>query len=143
MTINGNIRRIDLLMPGNCIYYCCSMDNISYQRKQEPNIAFIFFPNIIHKMETPKIVKDLLEKIGKEFSDMTDESFQSRMEKESKEDLLKVKDYLISTRDFYKRILLEEYRKSHPNSFRYKEADEKIAQINVKGKLLKSILDLK
>jgi phosphatidylserine decarboxylase len=65
------------------------------------------------------------------------------MEKQSKEDLLKIKEYLLGIRDFYKRILLEEYRKTHPNSYRYKDADEKIAQINVKGKLLKSIIDSK
>lgn len=80
---------------------------------------------------------------GKEFSDMTDESFLTMAGKLSKEDLEQVRAYLISSRDFYKRVLLEQYKIKHPNSFRYRDAEEQIAKHNAKGKLLKGILDTK
>lgn len=97
-------------------------------------------------MATPydqTVVNALKKQAGKEFSDMSDESFLSLMGKQSKEDLEHIRGYLISSRDFYKRVLLEEYRKKHPNSFRYKDADQQIANHNTKGKLLKGILDTK
>jgi hypothetical protein len=65
------------------------------------------------------------------------------MEKQTKEDIDHIKTYLMSSRDFYKRILLEEYKTKHPNGFRYKDAEEQVSKINVKGKLLKTILDKK
>jgi len=89
------------------------------------------------------IINALKKTAKKEFSDMSDESFTDLMQKQSKEDLEMVKLYLISSRDFYKKILLEKYREKRPNSFRYKDADEQIAKHNVKGKLLKGIIDSK
>jgi len=46
-----------------------------------------------------------------------------------------------NARDFYKRILSEEYRKKVPNSWRYKDAEEKIRKYNFQGKLLKELID--
>jgi len=85
----------------------------------------------------------LMIKAGKKLSDMSDESFTNLMKDLTKEDLDKIREYLVRDRDFYKRVLLEEYRKKHPNSFRYKDADERIVKINNKGKLLKTIIDSK
>jgi hypothetical protein len=90
-----------------------------------------------------KVITGLKTRAGKEFSDMSDEDFTRLVQKESKENLEMILNYLKSSRDFYKRVLLEEYRKKHPNSFRYKDADEQIARHNTKGKLLKSIIDKK
>lgn len=89
------------------------------------------------------IVNDLKKKAGKEFSNMTDADFFSLMKKQPKESLEQLRGYLISSRDFYKRILLEQYKIKHPNSFRYRDAEEQIAKHNVKGKLLKEISDTK
>jgi hypothetical protein len=95
-------------------------------------------------METyEKIVTDLKKEAKKEFFDMTDEDFVTLMKEQPREDLEEVRKYLISSRDFYKRILLEEYQKTHPNSFRYKDAEDKITRLNNKGKLLKTILEKK
>jgi hypothetical protein len=90
-----------------------------------------------------KIVLELQKKVGKELGDMTDDYYNFLMDKQSKEDLLKIREYLTRTRDFYKRILTEEYAKTHPNSFRYKHANNQIAKINNKGKLLKVIIEKK
>ena len=87
-------------------------------------------------------VADTLKKVaGKEFHDMTDEKFKELMSKQTKEDLSSIRESLVSLKEFYKKILMEEYRKTHPNSVRYREAEEIIEKINVKGKLLKSIID--
>lgn len=80
---------------------------------------------------------------GKEFSDMTDDDFKKLMDGQSKEDLLQIREYLMRTRDFYKRVILEEYRSKHPNSYRYKNAEEAITKLNNKGKILKEITDSK
>jgi hypothetical protein len=46
-------------------------------------------------------------------------------------------------RDFYKKVLEEEYRKKNPNSVRYRDATKFVDGFNAKGKLLKSIIDQK
>ena len=53
-------------------------------------------------------------------------------------------DFINTLRDhkkFYEKILEEEYRKTHPSSYRYSDAEKKIATANEKGKILKSIID--
>lgn len=44
-------------------------------------------------------------------------------------------------KEFYKKILEEKYRNTHPNSVRYADAERKISVANEKGKILKSIID--
>lgn len=97
----------------------------------------------MEKLYDEAVINALKKKTGKEFSDMSDESFLSLMGTMRKEDLEQLRAYLMSSRDFYKRVLLEQYKIKHPNSFRYRDAEEQIAKHNTKGKLLKGILDTK
>lgn len=46
-------------------------------------------------------------------------------------------------REFYRNILREIRRDKFPNSFRYQDADEKLAVYNKQGLIIKTILDTK
>ena len=50
---------------------------------------------------------------------------------------------LKSSREFYKRMLLEERRKKNPNSFRYEDAEIHIRKYNIQGKTLNDLLEAK
>ena len=93
------------------------------------------------RTDTLSVADTLKKAAGKEFHDMTDDSFTKLMKEQSSDKLLLIRESLVSLKEFYKKILMEEYRKTHPNSVRYREAQEIIEKINVKGKLLKSIID--
>lgn len=93
------------------------------------------------RTDTLSVADTLKKAAGKEFYDMTDDSFKKLMKDQSSDKLLLIRESLVSLKEFYKKILMEEYRKTHPNSVRYREAEEIIEKINVKGKLLKSIID--
>jgi len=45
------------------------------------------------------------------------------------------------TRNFYKKILQEERRETHPNSQRYADAEKKLKIYNTQGKILKELID--
>lgn len=44
-------------------------------------------------------------------------------------------------RDFYKKVLEEDYRKKNPDSYRYVDAGIRIELLNRNGKLLKQLID--
>jgi len=46
-----------------------------------------------------------------------------------------------NNRNFFRGILKEEYRKEHPNSFRYEDSETKIKKYNIQGKILKEIIN--
>lgn len=71
------------------------------------------------------------------------DKFAEIMSAESADDCSKVLAWLKIEREFYSKVMKEEYRKKNPNSNRYKEADNLVPIINEKGKLLKSIIDQK
>ena len=88
-------------------------------------------------------IDELKKEIGKEFYDITDDSFRDIMEKHDKETLLAVRGDLKQDDLFYKRINAEEYKKKNPNGFRYQHADKQLAKIKAKGMILKSIIEKK
>lgn len=92
---------------------------------------------------TKSITDDLQKQIGGKLIELNNEKFLELMKSHSKDDLDKLRTSLISTRDFYKRVLSEEYREKHPDSLRYKEAQELVDKYNAKGKILKSVIDSK
>lgn len=69
--------------------------------------------------------------------------FTNLMNAVSLDDCQKVIVWMKIDRDFYKKVLTEEYRKKNPNSIRYREATKIVDLYNEKGKLLKSIIDQK
>lgn len=89
------------------------------------------------------VITVLKKKAGKEFVDMSDNKFKELIEDQPIEDLAKVRQFLVDSRDFYKKVLLEQYREKHPNSFRYREAEELIQKYNKKGQILKIVIDSK
>ena len=59
----------------------------------------------------------------------------------SDEALILLLDQHRDNRNFFKSILKEEYRKEHPNSARYQDAEDKVEKYNRQGKVLKEIID--
>jgi len=80
---------------------------------------------------------------GKAFTSMENQEFINIMSSEPLKECESVIEYLKDNRNFYKKVLDEEYRKKNPNSFRYREADKILPLLNEKGKLLKSIIETK
>ena len=72
---------------------------------------------------------------------MSDQKFKEWAEKLSDDDLKLMLDKHRGNRDFYKKIMEEDYRKEHPNSFRYKDAENKVKKLNAQGKILKELID--
>jgi len=72
-----------------------------------------------------------------------EENFSKLMTSQSLEDCQRVIAWMKVERDFYKKVLEEEYRKKNPNSVRYRDATKFVDGFNAKGKLLKSIIEQK
>ncbi|MFA5432912.1 MAG: hypothetical protein GX567_11940 [Clostridia bacterium] len=80
---------------------------------------------------------------GASLMNSKEEDFNKLMSTLSLDECQSIITYMKIEREFYKKVLTEEYRKKNPNSFRYRDATKFIEKVNEKGKLLKSIIDQK
>lgn len=82
-------------------------------------------------------------KIKSEFElhyNVTMSNFEEYAKKLSHEDKLDLLFRLRGLREFYKKILNEDFRKDHPNSLRYVDANEKLAIVQKQGKFLSGLI---
>lgn len=93
----------------------------------------------MEKIKTESELRQSIRDIGGNVIDMPEEKFRkwARMLTDEQIDLLLEKHR--ASRNFYKKILQEERRQTHPNSWRYEDAAKFVVQYNLQGKILAEI----
>jgi hypothetical protein len=84
-----------------------------------------------------------IKNIGKDVINMSEVELKNWAGTLSKDQIGLLLNRFRGTRDFYKHIGQEEYRKKKPNAWRYQDADDKLSRYNSHGKILKQIFDSK
>lgn len=77
--------------------------------------------------------------IGGNVIDMPDERFHKWARMLTNEQIVLLLEKHRGNRNFYKKILQEERRQTHPNSLRYEDAAKLIVKYNAQGKILAEI----
>jgi len=74
--------------------------------------------------------------------ELNDTDFKNFMDQMTKEQLVRTIADFKSNRDFYKKVLEEDYRAKAKGTFRYDEAERFISLINMRGKQMSEKLKL-
>jgi len=82
-----------------------------------------------------------MHKHGSAIVSMTNSIFTNWVNSLSSEAQKVLLDQHRDNRDFFRKVLQEEYRKEHPNSQRYEDSETKVKKYNEQGKILKEIIN--
>lgn len=81
-------------------------------------------------------LRESIKMMGGNVIDMPDEKFSKWAMTLTPEQVDLLLEKHRSSRNFYKKILQEERRKTHPSSWRYEDAEKLVQKYNVQGSIL-------
>jgi hypothetical protein len=94
-------------------------------------------------MDTETKLNEAIKSAGGKLIQLSEAAFTAWAEKLDKDVLQLLIETHRGTRNFYKKILNEERRKTNPSSYRYSDAADKIVIYNSQGKIISGILNSK